>query len=216
MCPLRISTVPLRQLAPCWPLPTGAHCRVIGQNTDEVQSQPVIMGDVSPGGALRASHKPWKWLGLTSSRSNYCFSFGGPFTAFWGIIMSLASYRHERINTRKTLIIESCPDDDLVNLEFLDEVRFNMFISSCIDRAKAQWSWCYVCCFLFSSGDNNQPPPEEIWWAAGVHLRWWHPHRSQSFPEPQHLLSAGWLWTSHKCSQWFPQSQWKWWMIAHQ
>ncbi|XP_075896017.1 LOW QUALITY PROTEIN: myosin-IIIb [Nelusetta ayraudi] len=29
--------------------------------------------------------------------------------------------RHERINTRKTLIIESCPDDDLVNLEFLDE-----------------------------------------------------------------------------------------------
>uniref|UniRef100_A0A673NA96 Myosin-IIIb-like n=1 Tax=Sinocyclocheilus rhinocerous TaxID=307959 RepID=A0A673NA96_9TELE len=30
--------------------------------------------------------------------------------------------RHERINTRKTLIIESCPDDDLVNLEVLDEV----------------------------------------------------------------------------------------------
>uniref|UniRef100_A0A8C5DNR8 Myosin IIIB n=1 Tax=Gouania willdenowi TaxID=441366 RepID=A0A8C5DNR8_GOUWI len=30
--------------------------------------------------------------------------------------------RHERINTRKTLIIESSPDDDLVNLEFLDEV----------------------------------------------------------------------------------------------
>ncbi|XP_001920287.5 myosin-IIIb isoform X5 [Danio rerio] len=29
--------------------------------------------------------------------------------------------RHERINTRKTLIIESCPDDDLVNLELLDE-----------------------------------------------------------------------------------------------
>ncbi|KAG7227564.1 hypothetical protein INR49_005379 [Caranx melampygus] len=29
--------------------------------------------------------------------------------------------KHERINTRKTLIIESCPDDDLVNLEFLDE-----------------------------------------------------------------------------------------------
>ncbi|XP_015244156.1 PREDICTED: myosin-IIIb isoform X2 [Cyprinodon variegatus] len=29
--------------------------------------------------------------------------------------------RHKRINTRKTLIIESCPDDDLVNLEFLDE-----------------------------------------------------------------------------------------------
>ncbi|KAM8855050.1 LOW QUALITY PROTEIN: myosin-IIIb [Spinachia spinachia] len=28
---------------------------------------------------------------------------------------------HERINTRKTLIIESSPDDDLVNLEFLDE-----------------------------------------------------------------------------------------------
>uniref|UniRef100_A0A8C4IQJ5 Myosin IIIB n=1 Tax=Dicentrarchus labrax TaxID=13489 RepID=A0A8C4IQJ5_DICLA len=33
--------------------------------------------------------------------------------------------KHERINTRKTLIIQSCPDDDLVNLEFLDEVRFN-------------------------------------------------------------------------------------------
>uniref|UniRef100_A0A7N6AMA7 Myosin IIIB n=1 Tax=Anabas testudineus TaxID=64144 RepID=A0A7N6AMA7_ANATE len=30
--------------------------------------------------------------------------------------------KHERINTRKTLIIESCPDDDLVNLEFLDEI----------------------------------------------------------------------------------------------
>ncbi|XP_029314883.1 myosin-IIIb isoform X2 [Cottoperca gobio] len=29
--------------------------------------------------------------------------------------------KHERINTRKTLIIESCPNDDLVNLEFLDE-----------------------------------------------------------------------------------------------
>ncbi|XP_067265787.1 myosin-IIIb isoform X2 [Chanodichthys erythropterus] len=29
--------------------------------------------------------------------------------------------RHERINTRKTLIIEICPDDDLVNLEVLDE-----------------------------------------------------------------------------------------------
>uniref|UniRef100_A0A087XZD4 non-specific serine/threonine protein kinase n=1 Tax=Poecilia formosa TaxID=48698 RepID=A0A087XZD4_POEFO len=29
--------------------------------------------------------------------------------------------RHKRINTRKTLVIESCPDDDLVNLEFLDE-----------------------------------------------------------------------------------------------
>ncbi|XP_034740905.1 myosin-IIIb isoform X5 [Etheostoma cragini] len=29
--------------------------------------------------------------------------------------------KQERINTRKTLIIESCPDDDLVNLEFLDE-----------------------------------------------------------------------------------------------
>lgn len=31
-------------------------------------------------------------------------------------------YRHERINTRKTLLIESFPDDDLVNLEALDEV----------------------------------------------------------------------------------------------
>uniref|UniRef100_A0A3Q2QEB8 Myosin IIIB n=1 Tax=Fundulus heteroclitus TaxID=8078 RepID=A0A3Q2QEB8_FUNHE len=30
--------------------------------------------------------------------------------------------RHRRINTRKTLIIERCPDDDLVNLEFLDEI----------------------------------------------------------------------------------------------
>ncbi|XP_077073136.1 myosin-IIIb isoform X2 [Siphateles boraxobius] len=29
--------------------------------------------------------------------------------------------RHERINTRKTLIIEICPDDDLVNLEVLEE-----------------------------------------------------------------------------------------------
>lgn len=140
-CPPRFSIVPLRQLAVHWPLPTGAHWRVIGQNADEVQSQPVIMGDVSPGRALKASHKPWKCLGLTSSQSNYCFSFGGHFTAFWGIIMSLASYRHERINTRKTLLIESCPDDDLVNLEFLDEVRFNMFISSCIDPSRAHCSW---------------------------------------------------------------------------
>ncbi|XP_024142413.1 myosin-IIIb isoform X1 [Oryzias melastigma] len=29
--------------------------------------------------------------------------------------------KHERINSRKTLIVESCPGDDLVNLEFLDE-----------------------------------------------------------------------------------------------
>ncbi|KAJ0005668.1 hypothetical protein NQD34_015562, partial [Periophthalmus magnuspinnatus] len=29
--------------------------------------------------------------------------------------------KHERISTRKTIVIESCPDDDLVNLEFLDE-----------------------------------------------------------------------------------------------
>lgn len=50
--------------------------------------------------------------------------------------MSLTSYRHVRINTRKTLIIESCPDDDLVNLEFLDEVGFYVFISSCIDEPK--------------------------------------------------------------------------------
>lgn len=52
--------------------------------------------------------------------------------------MSLASYRHERINTRKTLIIASSPDDDLVNLEFLDEVRFNAFTSLCIDRLEVQ------------------------------------------------------------------------------
>lgn len=44
--------------------------------------------------------------------------------------MSLVSRRHERINTRKTLIIESCLDDDLVNLEFLDEVSFAAFISA--------------------------------------------------------------------------------------
>uniref|UniRef100_A0A3Q2EJL6 non-specific serine/threonine protein kinase n=1 Tax=Cyprinodon variegatus TaxID=28743 RepID=A0A3Q2EJL6_CYPVA len=36
-------------------------------------------------------------------------------------ITSFTFNRHKRINTRKTLIIESCPDDDLVNLEFLDE-----------------------------------------------------------------------------------------------
>lgn len=76
--------------------------------------------------------------------------------------MSLASYRHERINTRKTLIIESCPDDDLVNLEFLDEVRFNAFISSYIDRPSVQ-SRSHVGFFLlFSAGDNNQPSPEEV------------------------------------------------------
>lgn len=54
------------------------------------------------------------------------------------IITSLAPRRHERINTRKTLIIESCPDDDLVNLEFLDEVKFKAFISLCIDLVEAQ------------------------------------------------------------------------------
>ncbi|XP_066543987.1 myosin-IIIb isoform X2 [Amia ocellicauda] len=32
-----------------------------------------------------------------------------------------ARTKHERINTRKTLKVESCPDDDLVNLEVLDE-----------------------------------------------------------------------------------------------
>ncbi|XP_049583417.1 myosin-IIIb isoform X4 [Syngnathus scovelli] len=32
-----------------------------------------------------------------------------------------ARTKHERINTRKTLVIESSADDDLVNLEFLDE-----------------------------------------------------------------------------------------------
>lgn len=52
--------------------------------------------------------------------------------------MPLTLHRHERINTRKTLIIESCPDDDLVNLEFLDEVRFNVFTSSYIDCYKVQ------------------------------------------------------------------------------
>uniref|UniRef100_A0A8C1Y9J2 non-specific serine/threonine protein kinase n=1 Tax=Cyprinus carpio TaxID=7962 RepID=A0A8C1Y9J2_CYPCA len=36
--------------------------------------------------------------------------------------------RHERINTRKTLIIESCPDDDLVNLEVLDEAFIFLII----------------------------------------------------------------------------------------
>lgn len=45
------------------------------------------------------------------------------------IVTSSAPRRHERINTRKTLIIQSCPDDDLVNLEFLDEVRFQAFVS---------------------------------------------------------------------------------------
>lgn len=61
--------------------------------------------------------------------------------------MSLTLYRHERINTRKTLIIESCPDDDLVNLEFLDEVRFIMFTSSCIDQCNVQCS-CYYMVFF--------------------------------------------------------------------
>ncbi|MED6277589.1 Myosin-IIIb, partial [Characodon lateralis] len=38
--------------------------------------------------------------------------------------------RHRRINTRKTLIVERCPDDDLVNLEFLDEE----IIISCLQK----------------------------------------------------------------------------------
>lgn len=54
-----------------------------------------------------------------------------------------------------------------------------------------------VCFLFFSAGDNNQPSAEEVWWAAGVHLCWWHPHRSQSFSESQHLLSPGWLKTRH-------------------
>ncbi|TNN54253.1 Myosin-IIIb [Liparis tanakae] len=53
------------------------------------------------------------------TRTNPSEAAGSVLTsAHWG---SLESDRHERINTRKTLIIESCPDDDLVNLEFLDE-----------------------------------------------------------------------------------------------
>lgn len=72
--------------------------------------------------------------------------------------MSLASYRHERINTRKTLIIESCPDDDLVNLEFLDEVSSSVFISWAYRPA----SVVYTSTLFFLSGDNNPPPPEEI------------------------------------------------------
>lgn len=106
---------------------------------------------LSPGRALRASHKPWKWLGFISGQSNYCSSFAGRFPAFWAIIMSLASCRHERINTRKTLIIESCPDDDLVNLEFLDQVRYNVFISLCIDRTEVQSCWFHAFVFSYSS-----------------------------------------------------------------
>ncbi|XP_034042645.1 LOW QUALITY PROTEIN: myosin-IIIb [Thalassophryne amazonica] len=49
--------------------------------------------------------------------------------------------RHERINTRKTLIVESCPDDDLVNLEFLDE---EMIISHLEKRYDELQVYTYV------------------------------------------------------------------------
>uniref|UniRef100_A0A6Q2WYJ7 Myosin IIIB n=1 Tax=Esox lucius TaxID=8010 RepID=A0A6Q2WYJ7_ESOLU len=46
----------------------------------------------------------------------------------------LYSNRHERINTRKTLIIESSPDDDLVNLEVLDEETIIKHLSKRYDE----------------------------------------------------------------------------------
>ncbi|XP_056282748.1 myosin-IIIb isoform X4 [Pseudoliparis swirei] len=49
--------------------------------------------------------------------------------------------KHERINTRKTLIIERCPDDDLVNLEFLDE---EMIISRLQKRYDELQVYTYV------------------------------------------------------------------------
>uniref|UniRef100_A0A8C7GAU3 Myosin IIIB n=1 Tax=Oncorhynchus kisutch TaxID=8019 RepID=A0A8C7GAU3_ONCKI len=42
--------------------------------------------------------------------------------------------KHERINTRKTLIIETSPDDDLVNLEFLDEETIIKHLSKRYDE----------------------------------------------------------------------------------
>uniref|UniRef100_A0A3P8Z039 non-specific serine/threonine protein kinase n=1 Tax=Esox lucius TaxID=8010 RepID=A0A3P8Z039_ESOLU len=42
--------------------------------------------------------------------------------------------KHERINTRKTLIIESSPDDDLVNLEVLDEETIIKHLSKRYDE----------------------------------------------------------------------------------
>jgi len=92
-----------------------------------VQSQPVIMGDVSPGRALKGSTQTSRVAGSSIQPSNYCLIWCRV-TAFRGTVMFLTSYRHERINTRKTLIIQSCPDDDMVNLEFLDEVRFYVFM----------------------------------------------------------------------------------------
>uniref|UniRef100_A0A674BBG4 Myosin IIIB n=1 Tax=Salmo trutta TaxID=8032 RepID=A0A674BBG4_SALTR len=47
---------------------------------------------------------------------------------------SNSSHRHERINTRKTLIIETSPDDDLVNLEFLDEETIIKHLSKRYDE----------------------------------------------------------------------------------
>uniref|UniRef100_A0A4W5R0B3 Myosin IIIB n=1 Tax=Hucho hucho TaxID=62062 RepID=A0A4W5R0B3_9TELE len=44
------------------------------------------------------------------------------------------SGEHERINTRKTLIIETSPDDDLVNLEFLDEETIIKHLSKRYDE----------------------------------------------------------------------------------
>lgn len=112
---------------------------------------------------------------------------------FFVIVTSLAPRRHERINTRKTLIIESCPDDDLVNLEFLDEVRFKVFMSLCASIALRYSLFDYPCMILSPpAGDDNQAPAEEVRRAAGVHLRRRHPHRSQPLPESQHLLAAGW------------------------
>lgn len=101
-------------------------------------------------GSLESDRSKHRWSAITGCDNRRCF----PWEIFEGLHTNLGSdwildaavflhwlplyvflmhyhllgfiHRHERINTRKTLIIESCPDDDLVNLEFLDEVRFKV------------------------------------------------------------------------------------------
>uniref|UniRef100_A0A4W6FQY8 non-specific serine/threonine protein kinase n=1 Tax=Lates calcarifer TaxID=8187 RepID=A0A4W6FQY8_LATCA len=93
---------------------------------------------------VKALFKIPRWRQPTQGHSNSAFpSLGGDFEARPSVthllehpfikqahgkdvalrqqLAGLIREQHERINTRKTLIIERCPDDDLVNLEFLDE-----------------------------------------------------------------------------------------------
>uniref|UniRef100_A0A8C2J988 Myosin IIIB n=1 Tax=Cyprinus carpio TaxID=7962 RepID=A0A8C2J988_CYPCA len=70
--------------------------------------------------------------------------------------------RHERINTRKTLIIESCPDDDLVNLEVLDEAFIFLIIHGESGAGKTESAHLIVQHLTFLGKANNRTLREKI------------------------------------------------------